>query len=212
MTTISKNDSTPNLDAKYLQQFDNIIPFVPNVLLMIITDYARVYNVVFARLFGVDISSDDKKVTFNETTFRNHVPGTTIHSKHPLFMTETKWSFYIDNQPNPNFSLSFGIGHFDDTSQYDRIVIKDNREICSWNCGNIISDKHINYGYFGGTSENYITGTLITFDADLERGTVSIQVNNKMHKDAITGISDLAIWKPYVYCRTNYLAITISIK
>lgn len=191
----------------HLQQLDNVVPFVPRVLATIITDYIFQFDVYFKSSSEGEFSNNNQTVTIRRYANSSHSIRSLFVTQQPLSMIPSRWSFCLDHlsPDDKNTCITFGVAKLNDDGEYidyREIRREDVRYIHHF--GDHISKYTI-------PSQSIVSGSIITFHADIYRETVSIEIDGKNKSVAINDIQGLWEWVPYIECWTHMRPIVVTV-
>lgn len=198
---------------KLCSHCDTIIPFIPNDLLKIIADYTVLSDIHFKQTTKAFLTNNDKTLRaverINGETLAKDDPFEHVYRAcYPLSDTATKWSILIEQQPNSvdDFVMTFGVLKLQKNGD-----ILDYREVRSYSPG--LGYYRANMAFIYSKSLNNLSesGTIVTFDANLEKETISIIIDGITYENVFRDIPDLRDWIPYVDVRTYHLPIVVTI-
>lgn len=211
-TFVEENVFCVSYNLKYdkmVAELDNILPFIPRVLLMLLLDYVITYDVYFSPRTEKVLSNNNKTLTISNDELGDR-DNTVFMIQHPLSLISSKWSFRIDDQPLGYRScpVTFGIMRKKEKS----CLYGDYQEIRSKTPGMVyFRDPYKDHVYSNDKEIFHKAGTIISFETDLEHGTVSVGIDGIVVKDVFKEITDLHEWSPFIDIWTWKMPIVITV-
>ncbi len=219
-----------SLVSEWVSRLHNIVECLPKELCNIIALYVLSNPIVFDpsyllynnHFFEETIQSLPKYIQVTENTITCNTSSNlphyvTVVTKHQLSTTKRKWTFRIEQTAGVDVNLKFcyfyyGVIHRD--QNYDlAMTYPNNDDMCRVcvlsNDKNEIHDVHHRLkkrAYLWSVKEP------MTFLADLETGSISVNYNNRGFEPIFTGIPDLGSYRPFFIFTPLYYSSRYSEK